>query len=471
MSEAFARVRRKRGPKGPRITTSEKVQQIQEDLISARLSATQGSLLHNAVNGAASENVNITYEDYIRYLDIFKQRLYSVWPVLDCDDLIQRLSDDPSDHETYALAASLCSAVIAQLRLPEHETEPSSRSITSWHFSQEAQKLRQLFEYRETFSIASLLTSFFLHIYYANAEKLRSAGFFLREAIGCSFGLRMHESESYVPTWERENQLKIRIFWVLFISERTYCIQNGMPMMLQTIEYLPETTEDDSQERKVLSAFVNLTQLFVHLDSGFAKSLQGDTSKSCSSCPGYHREEMSAIQQKLCGAEGEGNDLRESQQVDIMVTRQWIRTLLWQYTISHFAVSCNSTDLAFSSLLPAEIAKETLSNFNKFSPSSIKTHGYGIEIKLFRLADTLLDVLVCVPASSSGHTMLFGARDALHALEHLLLMVGGTASPFLHGLRERMAKSEIPVPWARWLEPPESESDSDSAETVSTSSF
>lgn len=440
---------------------------MQEDLYSAMLASADADE-HSSPETIAPQHAEIAAEDYIKYLEIFKERLYSVWPVVDYRDLVQRLLADETDYESYALAASLCAATIAQLRLPEHEAQDIVGGLTSSQFIKEANRLRQLFEYREIFSTASLLTSFFLHIFYANAEKIRSAGSLLREAIGCAFGLRMHESESYLPTSTPETQLKIRIFWILFISERTYCIQNDTPMMLQPIEYLPEMAEDDTQDRKLLSAFVSLTQLFVHLDSEFAKSLNGSSGKGCGSCLGYHRDDMSTVQRDLCVGKEEG-DLKESQQVDIAVTRQWVRTLLWQYTVSHFPVSCNSEDPAFSSLLPAQIAKETLSTFNKFSPGSIKVHGYGMELKLFRLADALLDVLVCVPPASSGHSMLFGARDALHALEHLLLMVGGTVSPFLQGLRGRMARSNIPVPWARWLtlEASETEDDSDSTDSIS----
>ncbi|KAF3904068.1 hypothetical protein ABW20_dc0110491 [Dactylellina cionopaga] len=457
----FLTVRRKRGPKGPRRATGEKIQQLQDELISKRLAVTNThSEFADPQRNSKSENENSkpAYEDYVRYIEIFRQRLYSVWPVLDCESLVKQLAEDQNDFEAHALAASLCSAVIAQLRLPEHGAEKLLGAVTSFEFAEEAQLLRRKFEYRETYSTASVLTSFFLHIYYANAEKLRSAGFFLREAIGCAQGLQMEEPEIYHPIWTQENQLKLRIFWVLFISERTYCIQNGLPMVLQAIDYLPELVADASQDKNILSAFVSLTQLFFYLDSGLARALRSYSSKTCASCPGYHKEGISAIQNRLCDEEND-NTLRESQKVDIMVTRQWVRTLVWQYTISRFAVSCNSEDLAFSSLLPITIAKETLSIFSKVSTNSIKTHGYGIEIKVHLLADTLLDVLICVPATSGGHSMLFGARDALNSLEHLLLLVGGPASPFLQGLRERMAKVEFPAPWSRWLDPTGSESD------------
>lgn len=66
------------------------------------------------------------------------------------------------------------------------------------------------------------------------------------------------------------------------------------------------------------------------------------------------------------------------------------------------------------------------------------------------MADSLLDVLMCVPSATTGHGMLVGSRDALHSLEHVLLTVGGPNSPFLEMLRRRMAESDLPIASFQW---------------------
>jgi hypothetical protein len=165
-----------------------------------------------------TQSNGIPLKVYERFLHIFQQRLYSVWPVVSYDDLVARLRNNQDDYESYSLAAALCSAVIAQLRLPEHVV--SFDSVSSFELAAESRRLRGLFEYQEHFTMSSLLTSFFLHIYFANADKLRTAGFFLRECLTYAHGLKLHQSESYAGFNRRDRQIRLRVFWILFVSER-----------------------------------------------------------------------------------------------------------------------------------------------------------------------------------------------------------------------------------------------------------
>lgn len=77
------------------------------------------------------------------------------------------------------------------------------------------------------------------------------------------------------------------------------------------------------------------------------------------------------------------------------------------------------------------------------------------------MADSLLDVLLCVPSATKTHGMLVGSREALHSLEHVLLNVGGPNSSLLEMLRRRMAESDLPISPFRWLDIPIFESNQD----------
>lgn len=70
------------------------------------------------------------------------------------------------------------------------------------------------------------------------------------------------------------------------------------------------------------------------------------------------------------------------------------------------------------------------------------------------MADSLLDVLLCVPSATETHGMLVGSREALHSLEHVLLNVGGPNSTLLETLRRRMVESDLPISPFRWLDIP-----------------
>jgi hypothetical protein len=72
------------------------------------------------------------------------------------------------------------------------------------------------------------------------------------------------------------------------------------------------------------------------------------------------------------------------------------------------------------------------------------------ELKVFRIADSLLDVLLCAPASAGTRGLLSDSRTSLHSLEKVLIDVGGSDSQFLAMLRKRMLESQLPAPQTVW---------------------
>lgn len=66
------------------------------------------------------------------------------------------------------------------------------------------------------------------------------------------------------------------------------------------------------------------------------------------------------------------------------------------------------------------------------------------ELKVFRMADSLLDTLVCVPSTRRSTCMLVGAREILLSLEHVISAMGDPKSTFLTRLRQGMAQANFP---------------------------
>jgi hypothetical protein len=221
----FLRVRKKRGPKCPRSITNYKIKSYQKTLqnVNNQISSPSTSSVDSGplTDEHASKlfDHGIPLPAYCKFLAVFLRRLYSVWPIVSADELILRLTQDDQDLESFALAASLCAAVIAQLRLPEHSKNISS--VSSHRFARETHRLRNRLEVHESYSLSSLLTAFFLHVYYANADKVRTASFLLREALTHAHGLRLHRPESYESLDTIERQLRLRVYWILFVSERS----------------------------------------------------------------------------------------------------------------------------------------------------------------------------------------------------------------------------------------------------------
>lgn len=219
----FLRPRLKRGPKGIRAEPARKVHVFQTALRDSLEEEHKNALTvptASTVCELASPVVDDTcsLQSYLRFLRIYHLQLYSIWPVVSTAALVQKLKRNNDDHESHALAAALCAATIAQLRLPEHNTD--SIAIDSCKLEKETQRHRSLFDYRESGSLDSLLTSFFLHIYWANSGKLQTSGLYLREAITYAHRFTLHRPELHTKLDTTQYELQLRIYWMLFITER-----------------------------------------------------------------------------------------------------------------------------------------------------------------------------------------------------------------------------------------------------------
>lgn len=128
------------------------------------------------------------------------------------------LEADERNQGSQALADALCAAVIAQLRI-SHSSDRLPSQEAPW-FAKEARRAQQAVDEEDECSLNSLLTSFFLHMYYANVQKLSIATLFLRETLTRAHMLGLQRPESYRHLGKLEFQRRLRIYWILFVTER-----------------------------------------------------------------------------------------------------------------------------------------------------------------------------------------------------------------------------------------------------------
>ncbi|WQF84624.1 hypothetical protein CDEST_09638 [Colletotrichum destructivum] len=514
----FMRVPRKRGPKGPRVSTSNRIAQYQEQIrqdqasnpgpespdtglghspqspasncadeeirqrrLPSQSSKDDGSL-DPLLNGSEPGCPQLPLWLYIEYLGKFRDSLTPVWPILDIDSLVERLKKQPpDDYEAFALAGAVCATVIAQLRLsqlrlPKQQRSTSDISVVAETFARHAQHLRDQHSYRESESTDSLLTAFFLHVYFANTERIRAGAMYLHEAIAQLSLQRLHQPETFDHLPDEQRELMLRIFWLVFVTERwavflmfvyvtgscflrltlalllgrTFCVQNGFPTCLSPIKAWPSEGYQVFGLGGLDPSFQLLSRLFTLLDDNLLMPGQRLVPKSGPRTPDSLYQGLSTM------AEGPvsviGPTLPEIQRVNVTVTWHWIQILWWQYALQHCRMSSSMDDTMLSMLGPASVAHQTVQLFASVSHQAIRTHGYGMELKIFRIADSLVDLLACNPRLlSSGSGMLLGARDTLHALESALVLVGGKESMFYKKLQLCMAEVRLPVTDVRAL--------------------
>ncbi|KAK4154061.1 C6 transcription factor [Chaetomidium leptoderma] len=230
----------------------------------------------------------------------------------------------------------------------------------------------------------------------------------LRESITLIQMLNIHQysEDNLCGLTRREISRQQRLYWEAYIHERFVCIMAGFPcIMIPLRTGLPMT--DPDVPPYVTVGFNRLIRLFQIMD---APLLAHWAAQTIADAPTLTAEWIECKQAQLDADEAEtaaaardlaargAGALREEQHVDLLVTRLWLRTLVWQLALSHgllrSAPPCDAHE-GFSLHFPAQRLSAQLRGLvsRLGNMSSIITHGSGILQKLFEITSTVADVL------------------------------------------------------------------------------
>ncbi|KAJ0422662.1 hypothetical protein BJY00DRAFT_311029 [Aspergillus carlsbadensis] len=447
----YLRVRKRRGPKGPRPSTIIRVTEQrtlsprmdEPSLASVPLSSTVDTpATPGSVAGYTSR---IPLSQYFTYLDMYQSKLYAIWPVVPAEDLKARLCDETHiEPDVHALAAALSAATILQLRLLDAESDSSSAAATSEAFVRECLRHRNTLTSSNTISTNLLLISLFLHMYYANTGQIHAATFALRDAITYVHLLRLDDEDTLDSLPLEEREVGIRIFWVLFVTERTFCSTHGIPILLQKISYLPDPTREMNYGICSITGFCCLVRLFT-----LAESLLPSKMKAIER-PQEKGELQLLYQDITSNSVAIGQEQGTStlsmvtlQEVDIQTTRAWLQSLLWQRALSNFLLDSHAREAQFTPEFPLTLAKGLLGFLSRIPLESIRPHAYAMEVKLTQVAHTLLDIIMIVPSVRLARSSQSSPVDVVLALEKLLRSLFRRESETVACMRRRLSEVDF----------------------------
>ncbi|KAF2682292.1 hypothetical protein K458DRAFT_342761 [Lentithecium fluviatile CBS 122367] len=459
----------KSGPKGPRRTTEAAIRRLQQrsrsDLESRARSESDTSLedrspstidfplldslpptseppldefgwpdvINSTFNGVCMEPQRISTSHISEYLEVYQNRGYAIWPVVDSDELLARLLTHPGDIEAYGLATAICAATISQFRI---DAEPGSPveghfRISSGLFETEAKRAREESDHMEHLTITSLLSTFFLHVYSANIGRMTASTVLLGEAITKAHIIGLHKLSYYQNMNPEQKQHNLRIYWLLFITERAHSIQHDVPTMLKRAPDLPLL--DNLNDGTITPAFIQLCRLFNILDV----TITAD--------PSAARNALALAQQQLNDDEPTRSLQNELQRADISMTQQWMRIFLWQHALGVTNLRSANEHDEFSFSFPATVAQSTLSFLSCLPQASLEAHGPGMESKLFDIANSLADVMICVPSLNQEAGFGIGPRDLIHSLSSLLSSFRGGNPAVINILQQKLTTLGLAV--------------------------
>jgi len=335
---SYAKKPLKPGPKGPRATTSNRIQKklydiraqaaiapppphVQATPVTATGSSPDGGIdwLGDSPSPASAPlhgPSGITFDDVCTYLRIYRNKMYPVWPVVNAEEVIARLGPEMQDPEVRALAFSVCAATGAQLRLDDFDVKREQNSIID-RFAGEAERYRVVSDARENATINFMLIPFFLSMYYSSRKKRFTATLLLREALTLCELLDLDKEPAYATLDVDEQKWRRKVFWLLFITERGTAMQYDMAIVLRNTVAMPR--EEDDKDPVIFKAFLSLVHLFVAVEG----TLIGGGQRG-EAGPASTPELFAEMQEKLRSELQLPANSNEVQRTDITVTQQWL---------------------------------------------------------------------------------------------------------------------------------------------------
>jgi len=378
-------------------------------------------------------------------VDYFFTHLYPTQPILHRARVGETIAMMDTNIEAYCLVVSLCSYMMIQpnMVLPPGaleglEIRAQSTLQLGQMLLQEALRVRKGYDYVETPTVWTIVTSFFLFGSFFCLDKQNTAWFHLREATTLALIMGMHDEAHYRITDLADSQRRRCLYWLLFVTERAYALQQHRPLTLHSTINLP-TFDDDPTDTAELNGFLHLVKLFKPFDDTFV----GIWNKSKTGCTTQY---LTHLQQQLSDALPVYLQTTEPQAVDLRCSQQWLRTMVWQLSISHGFLSSATPENAMSFKFPIEISRDLVSSASQFSQLSMEIHGIGLIEKLFDVACTLADVMSCVPLEQ--HTFAYGPRDFLNQLMSLISTLRGGQTKYLPLLHQKVQDTlaSVPIP-------------------------
>lgn len=361
-----------------------------------------------------------------KVLLLYQEKLYGIWPMLAADDLLHQLDTESENCETYALITALCGATLSHLNLAIPDGDEAMDSdqnnrrtpllLTADLFIQESRDSRARFDYMEHVSLNSVLTSYFLHIFYGRQlSRSRTAAFYIREAITFANLLGMHIEETYMQQRIKERQIMRKLYFLLFMTERYLCIRDGLPTVLEPIN-LPTTESENNPD--LVSGFVNLVTLFSTPDNDFFTKWTAQGSHVSLST-----KQLLLIQRELQLPVDIPNCVNDIQKVDIVATQHWLRSLTWKLSIQLGYVLPGTGRQEMSVEYPVKIAQDALRSLLPLS-TALQVHGPGMETKMYEITSAVADSILCQPVEEyQSSALVVSPRETLKGLADLLFSI------------------------------------------------
>ncbi|KAB5585123.1 fungal-specific transcription factor domain-containing protein [Coniochaeta sp. 2T2.1] len=402
----------------------------------------------------SSDQFRPTTRDYFylisQCVELYYEHIYPIMPLLympTTRQTVRRPMTYPEKNLIYALCALTClhmSGKSIQAQGPE------SWEAAGRFFIDECISVRQSYDFLEDQSLYAVISSFWLSTSFFEINQSRKSWMYLREALTLALDLGLDDDSTYVGLTPEEKLCRQRVFWILFVTERSFAILRNRPISFKKTPSLPRTRHSyeapdiHSGFRQLISSYVPLDESFVAAwndssdpsvsgatylalqdilsrppaflqrsrattpsSDGTTRSLADIVTPSSTNVPTsfFHPvqtdtvpkpepdDENSPFPFTVTTTDDTDPDPTAIQKADLLITQQWLRLIVWRSSEQRQLLSWTSPHESMDHAFPLEIARSTVSILESLPSTAVEVHGMGIFEKIFKIGAAYIDAL------------------------------------------------------------------------------
>lgn len=234
----------------------------------------------------------------------------------------------------------------------------------------------------------------FIHVSLHNVGRFEAAYHYLRQCVSMVESLQLEQLTTYEHLTLMHRTRLQRLYYLIFVHERYFAFFRHHQITLTATLWRPEA--DDTLPRHVVQGFNQIIGLFLHVDMNMINAWRAITDDAITIDPDWIRDKHREFEDETTGSV-ELAELWPMQRADLIVTKQWMRMLLWQIALSRHLLSTSLNEQGMSLLFPVGVSMQLRTLIEQVSKEAISIHGVGIQQKLFELTDVMASVVLTVP--------------------------------------------------------------------------
>lgn len=314
-------------------------------------------------------------------------------------------------------------------------------------FLDECISVRHQYDFLEDTSLGTVVSSFWISTSFFEINQSRKSWFYLREALTLAIDLKLHDDSAYFGLAPEEVLCRQRVFWILFVTERSFAILRNKPLTLRKTPSLP-TTKHSYEAPDIHVGFMKLVSSYAPLDESFVAAWNDGSDPRMSATTYLNLQRIlaqpldflrprskSQSPPKLMAAGDSSRDDDDDdepdptsiQKADLLITQQWLRLIVWQSSFRQGLLSTASGDESFRFSFPLSIARDTAAILQSLPSRAVEVHGMGIFEKIFEIGTWSVNVMGAYDSGTTNPARPFGgASEGVAGMDY----VGGELSLF-----------------------------------------